>query len=222
VANLRISHIFIVQLILLVTFIPSTAFALAGIAERTSIYHYNHYAELYWAHPGDTCDGNDTYCLSLKKKGNLNFTGLECNFEEINLPKDVLNPIILARRSIDNKWIVYDLRDESYLIDSASFNDAYAVWTSTDNNEVSFIDVKNPDQFLFETKKSIRLKWAMRAFFYFVPCVILTIIFFSLAFMSCRKFRKAKSIARLMLSITYTALCGTFLVFVSIFIWAIH
>jgi hypothetical protein len=222
VANLRISHIFIVQLIWLVTFIPSTAFALAGIAERTSIYHYNHYAELYWAHPGDTCGGNDNYCLSLKKKGNLDFAGLECKFEEINLPKDVSNPIILARRSNDNKWIVYDLRDESHLIESASFNDAYAVWTSTDNNEVSFIDVKNPDQFLNETKKSIRLKWAMRAFFYLVPCIILSIVFGFMAFSSHKKYRKSTSRMELMLWITYTVLCGITVVFVSKFIWAIR
>jgi len=143
-ANSKIIIFTICLSIWLITFIPSTAFPLAGIGEVDSTFHFNQYANLIWAHPGDICDGDDFYCLRLEKVGHGIFEGLEYSLEEINIPENKSIPIILARRSMDDKWLVYDLANEAYLIEAAAFNDAFAEWTSRGFNALSFIDANNP------------------------------------------------------------------------------
>jgi hypothetical protein len=64
-----------------------------------------------WAHPGDICtrdsEASDLYCFQFKKDNRRKFRGLEDSLEEINTPLDGSSPYIIARRSIDNKCLVY-------------------------------------------------------------------------------------------------------------------
>jgi hypothetical protein len=222
IANSKIVILIICLSIGLIAFIPSTAFPLAGIGEVDSTFHFNQYANLNWVHPGDICDGDDSYCLRLEKVQHGIFEGLEYSLEEINIPKNKSIPIILARRSMDNTWLVYDLANEAYLIEATAFKDAYAEWKSRGFNALSFIDTKNPDKFLSETNESIKRKWRLKAFFYFTPCLILSIVFGSLAISFHNKYSKSDLKENLALSIVFIVLFGITIIFVSIFIWAMH
>ncbi len=138
-ANSKIISPIIFMSIWLIVFIPSTAFPLAGIGEIGSIFHFNQYANLNWAHPGDICDGDDSYCLRLEKVEHGIFEGLEYSLEEINIPENKSIPVIMARRSIDGTWLIYDLENEAYLIEAAEVDDAFAEWTSRGFNSLSLM-----------------------------------------------------------------------------------
>ena len=217
---------FIFISIWLIVFIPSTAFPLAGIGETGSIFHFNQYANLNWAHPGDICDGDDSYCLRLEKVEHGIFEGFEYSLEEINIPENKSIPVIMARRSIDGTWLIYDLENEAYLIEAAAVDDAFAEWTSRGFNSLSFIDAKNPaktpDKFLNETNKSIKLKWRLKAFSYLPICLVLSIVFGSLAISFHNKYSKSELKENLVLSAVFTILFGITIIFVSIFIWVMH
>lgn len=224
--NSKTISLIICMSIWLIVFSPSTAFSLAGIGEIDSIFHFNQYANLKWAHPGDICDGDDPYCLRLEKVEHEIFVGLEGSLEEINVPENKSIPVIMARRSMDDTWLIYDLANEAYLIEAATFEDASAEWTSGGFNSLSFIDAKNPaktpDKFLNETDESIRLKWRLKAFSYLPLCLILSIVFGSLAISFHNKYSKSDLKKNLVLSAVFTILFGIEIVFISIFFWAMH
>lgn len=183
---------------------PSTAFSLAGIAERTSTFHFNGYANVRWHHPCDICDGDDSYCLSLKKVARGIFEGLEYSLEEINIPETISSPHIIARRSMDDTWLVYDLENEEYLIEATGFNEAHDVWKSLGYGELSFIDSKNPEEYLAETSESIMARWRLGLIlwsaFLFIPCLLLSLLFGSLCFSFHKKYREGGLRKHLILS----------------------
>jgi len=217
------THIFILCLSVgLSTFLPSAVFPLAGIGEVDSTFHFNRYAKLKWAHPGDTCEGGDNYCLKLEKANRGTFKGLDCSLEEINLPENTSIPIILARRSTDNTWLVYDLANEAFIIEAATFDDATAEWNSRALPVLSLIDTSNPDQFLSETYASIKRKWSLRAFYFFPPCLLLSVVFGGLAVVFHKKYSQSGLKEKLGFSIVFTILFGVTIICLSVFVWAMR
>ena len=188
--------------------IPSIALALAGIGERDTTFHYNKYSKVSWQHPGQFCirdnDTSDLRCLELIRDSYEDFKGLESSLEEINVPLDEASPYIIARRSSDSKWLVYDLEKEHYLIKGVSYNEALAVWQSLELLEPDFVDSINPEKFLHETvtskKRRLKFEFMLWAGFGWLPALILAVFLGSLATGAHRKYKKEGSKGHLILS----------------------
>ena len=181
-------------LMVFLALVPSTAMALAGIGEHDSTFHYNKYTKVKWQHPGQFCsrDGetSDLHCFEFARESYEDFEGLERSLEEINVPFDESSPYIIARRSDDSKWLVYDLEKEQPLITGVAYKEALAVWQSLGLLEPDFIDTINPHKFLRETaaskKRRLRVKFALWAF----PTLILAVFFGALATEANREYKK--------------------------------
>jgi hypothetical protein len=200
---------------------PSRAFSLAGIAERHSTFYLNKYANVRWEHPGDICDGNDYYCLSLEKVEHGVFEGLEYSLEEINIPATKSSPYIIARRSMDDTWLVYDLEKERYVIEATGFNEAHDVWKSLGFAMPSFIDSKSPEEYLAETIESILARWrfgfVLWSAFLFVPCLLLSALLMGLTFSLYKKYRENGLRKHLILSRVLMVSTGIAILFSLIF-----
>ena len=103
-------------LVLCIGLLPSLAFALAGIAERTSFFHYNDFTIIERGHPSDMCSGPNKWCLALVGEGYRDFKGIDSTFEQLNIPSDSATLYIVGQRSSDNSWLVYDLQKEQILV----------------------------------------------------------------------------------------------------------
>ena len=62
--------------VLWIAILPEMSFALAGIAERTSFFHYNDFAQIQRGHPSDICSGATNWCLALRREGHEDFKGI--------------------------------------------------------------------------------------------------------------------------------------------------
>ena len=61
------------SMVLIIGMFPSIVSALAGIAERTSFFHYNDFTLIERGYPSDICSGVNKWCLALMKENYLNF-----------------------------------------------------------------------------------------------------------------------------------------------------
>ena len=205
-------------LTVLFTLVPSTAMALAGLGEHDSTFHYNTYTKVIWQHPGEFCDKDsetsDRYCLEFKRENREGFKDLESSLEEINAPSDPFTPYIIAKRSGDGKWLVYDLEKEKHLITGVAYLEALFVWQSLGLSEPSFIDSINPEKFLTETATSLKRRLKLKFTFWVFPAFVLSILFGILAADSNREHKKAGLKRYLILYRLFTSLAGLSVLFV--------
>jgi hypothetical protein len=83
-------------LTLLLVLLPAHAYALAGIAESSSVFHFNDYTKIERGHPSDLCRGPSKWCLGLKREDYRSFRDIDFTFEEINVPTDSAIPYIIG------------------------------------------------------------------------------------------------------------------------------
>jgi len=139
--------------------LPSLAFALAGIAESSSFFHFNDYAKIERGHPSDLCHGPSKWCLGLLRDDYRSFEGVDFTFEEINTPSDQTTPYIIGRRSTDNHWLVYDLKQERLLINDADYDKVIEAWLSLGLTQPIYVDAHNTRELLTETRDSVTSRW---------------------------------------------------------------
>lgn len=149
------------RLILFIFFIlsPSLGYALAGIAESTSYFHYNDYTKIESGHPSDLCWGPTKWCLAFKREDFRKFKGIDSTFEEINVPVDSATPYIIGRRSTDNHWIVYNLLEEQILMKDIDYKKVVEVWASLGLAQPVFVNAHNTRELLTETRGSVTARW---------------------------------------------------------------
>ena len=186
--------------------------ALAGIGEHHSTFHYNTYTKVIWQHPGEFCERDDEtsdrYCLEFKRESHEDFKDLESSLEEINVPSDPYSPYIIAKRSGDSKWLVYDLEKEKHLVTGVAYHEAVSVWQSLGLSEPSFIDSINPEKFLTETVTSIKRRLKLKFTFWVFPAFVLSIFFGILAADSNREHKKAGLKRYLIIARIFMSLAG--------------
>ncbi len=208
--------------IVLLIFIPSNALALAGIGEHDTTFHYNKYTQVRLEHPGQFCirdgDRSDLHCLKFVRESYEDFKGLESSLEEINVPIDESSPFIIARRSSDSKWLIYDLEIEQHLIRGVSYNEALTLWLSMNLFEPNFVDTINPEKFLHETaaskKRRFELKLVLLSGFGWLPMLILAVILGVLTTKVNRQYKKEGSKEYLIISRLLKFLTGMAALFV--------
>jgi hypothetical protein len=200
----RLDYLLSAGLLLAALLLPFRAVALAGLAEHYLTYQFNRYAQLVWVNPGDVCEGSDKYCLDLVKEDRRGFAGIDGSLEAINVPSDPTSPYIIARRSADDRWFVYDLGEEAFLMGTGTLEQALGVWADRGLADPVFIESHNPDQYLEETPESFRTRWGWQLVFMamglVVPCLLALVAFGLLARAFRRGYRKSGSRYKLVLA----------------------
>lgn len=215
----RIENLLSAGLLLTALVLPPRATALAGIAEHYFTYEFNEFAQLVWVNPGDLCEGSDKHCLDLIKEDRRGFAGIDGTLETINVPSDPWSPYIIALRSSDDTWFVYDLGAETFLMQGGSLEQALGAWSDRGLADPVFINSRNPDQYLEETAESFRTRWGWQIVFMamglVVPCFLALLIFGAIARAFRRGYRKSGSRYKLVLGRVFmvpAALAGVVLV----------
>ncbi len=212
-------------LALLFCLISSKAFALAGIAERSSYFHYNDYAQVERGHPSDTCTGKTKWCLGLSKKNLRGLRGINSSFEELSVPPDSASPYFIGRLSENDHWLVYDLQQESIILEHPNYKNALDTWRSLKQKDPIFVNVKNTRDLLFETEESIDRRWKMDLFLWFffgvLPLSIFAIMFWLASRRSARKYQAGGPIAYRILSYLFLIPVFGYLYLTSSSLWRI-
>jgi hypothetical protein len=146
---------------LLAVLLPSAAFALAGLAEHTSVFHYNDFALIVLGHPSDICSGASNRCLALERGNHGDYEGIDSTFAEISGPVGEPVPYIIGRLSRDDQWIVYDLDSERVLFSAKGRGNALGYWKELGLAEPVYLTPGNIKRHLSETRESIRRRWTM-------------------------------------------------------------
>ena len=190
-------HLLLPALALAAALLPCTVSALAGIAEHSYTYHFNRLAQLVWLNPGDGCEGDDKFCLELRKDDGRTFAGIDESLESINVPSEHAPAIIIARKSGDASWLVYDLDAETYLVEDATRAQALALWRDLGLAEPRFIGAHDADRHLEETAESRRQRWTeqtmLMVMFRLPPLLLLAGLFGSLGLAFRRRHRRSGS-----------------------------
>lgn len=184
-------------LFLFIGLLPSLVFALAGIAERTSFFHYNNFTAIERSHPSDVCTGPTKWCLALVREGYRVFKGVDSTFEQVNIPTDSAIPYVVGQRSSDGNWIVYDLLKEQTLIEDTDYQKVIDVWYSLGLAQPNYVNARNTRELLVETEDSVKSRWSrdllMWLFLGLFPLTIVTLIFGYLSRKSRQKYKNGKS-----------------------------
>jgi hypothetical protein len=204
-------------LILIIIFLPSFAFALAGFAERTSVFHFNDYTFVERGHPSDTCSGPTNWCLKLSREGYRDFKDIESTFSEINVPPDNKTPLIIGRLSSNDDWLVYDLQEEKILISHPDYKQAIEIWYSLGMEQPTYVNSLNTRDLLTETKDSVYFRWSRDIQMWFVFALLPATVFAFIFWYFSRKLKQQYNEARSKVFITFAYI---FLVPVFIIIYA--
>ena len=184
------------------TVLAPRAFALAGIGEHQRTYVYNRFADLVAVSPGDVCEGADKYCLLLVRPDGREYRHLGGSLEAVSAPSDA--PYVLARRSLDNAWLVFDLGTDTVLVESADEEGALAVWEELGQSGPELLNVRDVADRLDETRDSLMLRWGFQIVLLaagaVVPSLVLLLIFGGLARASRRGYHDTGSRIRLILA----------------------
>lgn len=187
----------IVTLLMIISLLPGYAFALAGMAESSSIYYYNDYTQIERGHPSDMCQGPSKWCLGLRREDYRDFKGVDSTFEEINVPTSSASPYIILRRSSDDHWLVYDLKNEQVLTTDSNRQNAIAVWGSLGLEAPSFVNARNTDDFLTETEESVSFRRSFKLQMWLgmgvLPLGFIALIFWYLSRKSRQQHKKTGS-----------------------------
>lgn len=177
--------------------LPFEAFALAGLAEHDYIYHFNRHAQLVWRNPGDSCEGVDKYCLELRREDRRELEGIGGSLEVVNLPTDPESPYVLAQRSVDGAWFVYDLGEQRFVVETVTLDEALSAWAALGLARPTLIDSRNPDRHLEETSDSRAARWGFRillmAMGAVVPSLVLALLFGGIARLFANRHRRTGS-----------------------------
>jgi len=193
--------------LLLGALVPLRAVALAGFAEHSRTLHFNRFAELRWQSPGDACEGEDPFCLELVRPGGYEHAGVDESLEAINVPEDPASPYVLAQRSSDGSWLVYDLGAQRFVAERAGRTEALAAWRRLGLAEPELIDARSPERHLRETGASALQRWRERTLLTLVfelPALLLAVLLFGgIALGLGRDYRRSGSRPRLALCVVF-------------------
>lgn len=130
--------------------------ATVGLAEWSRQLHYNQFALLV-VHHGDVCDGSDKECISLepKQQSLYGFRQLPCSLEQINLPINSTQPLVIAQRSSDLHWLVYDLQADTLLFEDPSYQAALSFWSARGLATPTLVDPFQAHDHLWPTASSL-------------------------------------------------------------------
>ena len=189
-------------------------FALAGIGESSSQFHYNDFVFIERGHPSDLCDGPTKWCLSLYREDYRRFPGVDSSFEEINVPQNRTNPYFIGRRSLDGYWVIYDLKQEQVVTTNTDHDVVIAKWRSLGLAEPTYVNAHNTRERLIETEDSVFSRWStglqMWLFFGVLPLSLVALIFWYLSRKAKIQYKKNDS--KIMLVFSYVFLVPVFLV----------
>lgn len=195
-------------ILLAAALIPLPALALAGFAEHSSTYQFNRFAELRWDSPGDGCEGDDKFCLELVRRSGTGFANIDGSLEAINVPVDPSSPYVVAQRSSDLSWLVYDLAAEAFLVERARRDEAFAAWRRLGLAEPRLVDAHGPERYLEETAASVEQRWRERTilkiYFELPPLLIAALLFGAIGLGLARSYRRTGSRLRLALCVVFT------------------
>ena len=159
------------------------AFALAGLGEHQRTYAYNRFANLVAVSPGDACEGAHKYCLLLVRPDGREYRRIGGSLEAVSAPSEA--PYVLARRSLDDAWLVFDLGTDTLLAESADEEGALAVWEDLGQASPELLNVHDVAGRLRETRDSLVLRWGFQivllAMAAVIPSLLLLLIFGGLA-----------------------------------------
>lgn len=190
--------------VLFIGLLPSLAFALAGIGERSSFFHYNDFTLIERGHPSDFCSGPTHWCIALYREGYRNFKGIDSTFEQLNIPSDSATPYLIGQRSSDNSWLVYDLQKEQILIADMDYQKVIDVWYSLGFTQPTYVNARNTRELLTETKDSKSFRWKrdlqMYLIFGLFPFTPVALIFWYLSRKTKQQYQKTKSDVSLVFS----------------------
>lgn len=185
------------SLVLFIGLVPSLAFALAGIGERTSFFHYNDFTLIERGHPSDFCSGPTNWCLALYREGYRDFKGIDSTFVQLNIPSDSATPYLIGQRSSDNSWLVYDLQKEQILIADTDYKKVIDVWHSLGLAKPIYVNARNTRELLTETKDSKIFRWKkdlqIYLFFGLFPFTPVALIFWYLSRKTKEQYKRTKS-----------------------------
>ena len=93
----------------------------------------------------------------MNHNGTIYFSATLINFifEEINVPTDKSAPYIFGQRSTDSHWLVYDLKQEQFLMDDVDYNKVIDVWLFLDLDQLVYVNAHNTLELLTETRDSV-------------------------------------------------------------------
>ena len=177
---------------MLISLSPACAFALAGFAESTSVFHYNDYRQVVRGHPSDLCHGETKWCLILQKPDDVYRREENSHFEELSVPLGHRVPYVIGRRSNDNHWILYDLIQEKVLVADLNYDNAIYAWRALGFDEPRYANGRNTREFLIETEESVFARWSMdlQMWFFFgvIPISIMVLPFWLASRQANRKY----------------------------------
>ncbi len=201
-------------LLLLYLLHVAPAFALAGIGESSSRFYYNDFALIERGHPSDLCDGASKWCLSLHREDYRRFPGIDSSFEEMSVPLDHTTPYFIGRRSIDNVWLIYDLKHEQVVSTNSTRDLMMAEWRALGLVEPTYVDAHNTRERLTETEESVSARWRISLqgwlFFGVLPLSLVAFLFWYLSTKAKAQYLNGDS--KIMLVFSYVFLVPVLLV----------
>ena len=184
-------------LVLFIGLLPSLAFALAGIAERISFFHYNNFATIERGHPSDICSGPDKWCIAFRKDGHQDFKDIEFSFKQVSIPTNSAIPYFVGQRLFEDSWLVYDLQKEQILIIDIDYSKVIDAWYSLGLAQPTYVNARNTRELLNETEDSVTFRWKrdlqMWLFMGLLPLTPVALIFWYLSRKSRQQYKKANS-----------------------------
>jgi len=165
--------------------LPHPVCALAGLAEHDRSYTFNRFAHLVAVSPGDICEGGDKYCILLVRVDGRRYEGTDGTLEAVNVPGDAGSPYVLARRSRDDAWLVFDLGTDTIIAESADMDDVLAVWEELGQSPPELMQTRTVAGHLKETRDSVVFRWGIQIVFLamgaLIPSLLLLVIFRGIA-----------------------------------------
>ncbi|MBF0103000.1 MAG: hypothetical protein HQK77_19050 [Desulfobacterales bacterium] len=167
-------------------FRPLSALGTAGFAEKHSQLNYNEWAVIHWIHPGDGCDSGK-YCFYIEKMNPNygNFKELYCSIQKINIPENKTIPLIFGQTNQLQRWFIYNLQTETYLIQTHDYDEALSYWKTKGLKEPKFSDASTGAKGLSKTWSSRFGDWLFTMIL-FLPVVVIIALpvftFFSVKF----------------------------------------
>ncbi len=181
--------------------LPSMALALAGIAESSSSFHYNDFAQIERGHPSDLCSGGGEWgkwCLAFRKERFASFKSLDSTFTQVSVPSDHATPYFIGQSALDDRWVIYDLQQEVFIVRDADYPSAISSWRTLGLVEPSFVNARNTREMLIETDDSVASRWSIQLQMWFfmgvIPLTPIVLIFWYLSKKSMQQHKKSGSI----------------------------
>lgn len=167
------------------------AYALAGLSESSSTFHYNDFADLSWGHPSDGCTEIETeygsqYCFYLQPtKHGEELLQQWGGLQKISIPTSKEEPIVLIQSRWHDHWTVYNTETAEVYLETENFEEALQKWKSFGFEKPSFANARNLSRYFEETEES-KVKNAVDPFLSIFSFILLSPIltFIALSYLS--------------------------------------